>query len=155
LIEAFEPELDLWVISSYPFVAWPSASEIPDDYYTPLLTRTNKPIAVAEGGFGSSDIPPFHGTPADQTGYLNAIHDQIGARLAFWIYLILDDLNMDSYGAYFRNQGLGDEANTLTFFSSVGLRERDGTPKPALAVWDEYREAAMRAAAPAAEEKKD
>lgn len=149
LIEAFEPELDLWVISSYPFVAWRSASEIPDDYYTPLLGRTKKPIAVAEGGFGSSDIPPFHGTPADQTAYLNAIHDQIGGRLAFWIYLILDDLNMDSYGAYFRNQGMADEADTLRFFSVVGLRERDGTPKPALAIWDGYREAAIRQAAPA------
>jgi hypothetical protein len=138
-IEAFEPDLDLWVISSYPFVAFDSAAEIPDDYYAPLLTRTAKPLAVGEGGFGSADMPPFHGTPADQAGYLNAIHDQIGERLAFWIYLILDDFNMDSYRAYLQSQGMAENAETMRFFSIVGLRERDGTPKPALAVWDGFR----------------
>jgi hypothetical protein len=138
-IEAFEPDLDLWVISSYPFVAFDSAAEIPEDYYASLLQRTEKPLAVGEGGFGSIDIEPFHGSPRDQTLYLNAIHDQIGKRLAFWIYLILDDFNMDSYGEYFRNKGLGEEADTLLFFSVVGLRERDGSPKEALAVWDGFR----------------
>jgi hypothetical protein len=138
-IEAFEPDLDLWVISSYPFVAFDSAAEIPDDYYAPLLARTTKPLAVGEGGFGSSDVPPFHGTPEDQARYLNAIHDQIGPRLAFWIYLILDDFNLDSYRAYLQSQGLGKDAETMRLFSIVGLRERDGTPKPALAVWDGFR----------------
>jgi len=28
---------------------------------------------------------------------------------------------------------------TLGMFAPVGLRESDGTPKPALAVWDAYR----------------
>ena len=138
-IEAFEPDLDLWVISSYPFVAYDSAAQIPKDYYAALLARTGKPIAVAEGGFGSEDVVPFHGTPEDQALYLNAIHDQIGERLAFWIYLILDDFNMDSYRKFFESQGAGEDVETLRFFSIVGLRERDGTPKPALAVWDGFR----------------
>jgi hypothetical protein len=138
-IEAFEPDLDLWVISSYPFVAFPSAADIPKNYYSPLLSRTDKPLAVAEGGFGSVDIPPAHGTPQDQVLYLNAIHDQIGKRLAFWIYLVLDDFNMDSYKQYLESQGQGDKVETLRFFSVLGLRERDGTPKPALAGWDGFR----------------
>ncbi|MGB7540284.1 MAG: hypothetical protein WBM17_17210 [Anaerolineales bacterium] len=150
LIEAFEPELDLWVISSYPFAAFETAAQIPAGYYTPLRTRTEKPIAVAEGGFGSSDIPPFHGTPADQVEYLNAVHDQLGDRLAFWIYLILDDFNMDSYQAYFESRGNGKDVETLRFFSTLGLRERDGTPKPALAVWDGYRSSATRRPTPTA-----
>ena len=48
-IEVFEPELDLWVISSYPYFIYPSGDLIPEDYYTPLLERTDKPLAVAEG----------------------------------------------------------------------------------------------------------
>src|ERR1700690_207357 len=52
-VEAFEPNLDVWVISSYPFVAFKSGADIPADYYTPLLARTSKPVAVAEGGFTS------------------------------------------------------------------------------------------------------
>jgi hypothetical protein len=139
LIEAFEPELDIWAISSYPFVAFDTAADIPDDYYTPLLDRTDKPLAVAEGGFGSVDLAPFHGTPQDQTGYLQAIHGQIGGRLAFWIYLLLDDLNMESYGKYFADHGQAEMTETMRWFSVVGLRSSDGVPKEALAVWDGFR----------------
>jgi hypothetical protein len=138
-IEAFEPDLDLWVISSYPFVAFPSAADPPADYYSRLLDRTKKPLAVGEGGFESAGVPPARGTPQDQVIYLNAIHDQIGKRLAFWIYLVLDDFNMDSYKPYLESQGQADKVETLRFFSTLGLRTRDGTPKPALAVWDSFR----------------
>jgi hypothetical protein len=141
-VEAFEPDLDAWVISSYPFVAFPSADEIPDDYYVPLLTRTDKPLAVGEGGFTSKPVGPFHGTPDDQVGYLEALHDQIGGRLAFWIYLLLSDFDSDEYAAALRDQGRGQvDIDTLGMFAAVGLRETDGTAKPALEVWDGYREA--------------
>jgi hypothetical protein len=138
-IEAFEPELDVWVISTYPFVGFTSAADIPADYYTPLITRTSKPLAVAEGGFNSQDVSILKGTPQDQVDYLNAINDQIGDRLAFWIYLILDDFNMDSYGRMLAKQGLGDSVETLRLFSALGLRTLDGTPKPGLATWDAIR----------------
>ena len=139
-IEVFEPQLDLWVISSYPFIEFRTGSEIPADYYTPLLTRTNKPLAVAEGGFVSRQTEHIPGTPQDQVDYLNAIHTQIGQRLGFWIYLLFSDLNIDSYAKFFNQQGSGkDDLNTLGFFVNVGLREKDGTPKPALQVWDSFR----------------
>ncbi len=138
-IEIFEPQLDLWVISSYPFIAFPSGSAIPTDYYTPLLTRTDKPLAVAEGGFSSRPINQAPGAPQDQVDYLKAIHSQLGKRLDFWIYLLLDDLNLDSYAKVMSQQGTSsDDINTLGFFVSVGLREKDGTPKPALATWNTF-----------------
>lgn len=139
-VEIFEPNLDLWVISSYPFVVFKSGAEIPADYYTPLLTRTTKPLAVAEGGFTSEPVGSFSGTPQDQVDYLNAIHTQIGQRLTFWVYLLLNDFDPESYGQAMRDQGLGsDDIEILGFFVSVGLREADGTPKPALATWDNFR----------------
>jgi len=140
-VEAFEPNLDLWVISSYPFAAFQSGGDIPRDYYTPLLTRTSKPLAVAEGGFTSRPNPPFPGGTEDQVAYLNAIHDQLGGeRLAFWTYLLLNDFNMDSYARMMRDLGLADEnIQTLGMFASVGLREFDGTSKPAMQVWDTFR----------------
>ncbi len=141
LIEAFEPNLDLWVISSYPFAIFDSGSEIPADYYTPLLTRTDKRLAVAEGGFTSREIGPFHGDPQSQVDYLNAIHSQLGKRLAFWVYLLLSDFNIESYAKIMREQGQSnDDINTLGMFGSVGLREFDGTPKPALELWDSFLE---------------
>ena len=42
-VEAFEPNLDLWVISTYPYFVFNNGTPIPADYYTPLLTRTSKP----------------------------------------------------------------------------------------------------------------
>jgi hypothetical protein len=139
-VEAFEPNLDLWVISSYPFVAFQSGSQIPAGYYTPLLTRTSKPLAVAEGGYTSEPVGPFPGAPDDQVAYLNAIHDQIGSRLDFWVYLLLNDFNMDSYAELMQSQGQTvQDIDTLGMFSSVGLREFDGTPKPAMEIWDSFR----------------
>ncbi len=140
-VEAFEPNLDVWAISSYPFAAFSSGGDIPADYYTPLLSRTSKPLAVAEGGFASRANPPFPGDQQSQVDYLNAIHEQLGGqRLVFWVYLLLNDLNMDSYAKLLRQQGLGErDIESLGMFASVGLREFDGTPKQALQVWDGFR----------------
>jgi len=140
-VEAFEPLLDLWVISSYPFIAYRSGAEIPADYYTPLLTRTEKPLAVAEGGFPSRPAKNLPGTPQDQLDYLNAIHSQLQPRLTFWVYLLLSDLDEGSYNRFFRQQGMGSgDLNTLGFFVNTGLMEKDGkTPKPALTLWDSFR----------------
>ncbi len=139
-IEMFEPNLDVWVISSYPFVAFQSGADIPADYYARLPARTSKPLAVGEGGFTSRAVGPFRGAPEDQVAYLNAIHQQIGARLAFWVYLLLDDFNPDSYGKMMRANGQSsNDINTLGMFASVGLCSLDGAPKPAMLLWDSFR----------------
>ena len=140
-IEVFEPYLDVWAISSYPFVAFDRAADIPPDYYTPLLTRTDKLLAVAEGGVDSRAIGQFKGTPQDQVDYLNAIHTQLGERLAFWIYLILNDIDGEAYRDFLAQHGMQSNADTILWFTAVGLRELDGRPKPALQVWDTFHNA--------------
>jgi hypothetical protein len=73
--------------------------------------------------------------------YLNAIHRQLGSRLRFWVYLLLSDFNPQSFADAMRKQGLPEsDVNTLGMFSAVGLRQTDGKAKPALAVWDGFRE---------------
>jgi hypothetical protein len=139
-VEQFEPNLDLWAISSYPFVIFSSGADIPADYYAPLLARTTKPLAVAEGGYSSAPVGAFQGDPQSQVDYLNAIHFQIGgSRLSFWIYLLINDINLASYAALMNQKGT--DINTLGMFASVGLTMSDRTPKPALAVWDSFRSA--------------
>jgi hypothetical protein len=140
-VEQFEPNLDLWIISSYPFVIFPSGGDIPADYYTPLLSRTSKPLAVAEGGYTSEPVGPFPGDPQSQVSYLKAIHSQIGGnRLAFWIYLLINDFNLESYARIMNQNGQSsDDINTLGMFAYVGLTGSDRTPKPALVVWDSFR----------------
>ena len=138
-MEAFEPKLDVWAISSYPFVAFPSGADIPADYYTPLLERTDKPLAVAEGGFPSVPKEDIPGSQQDQVAYLNAIHKQIGARLDFWIYLILSDFNFEAFAKEMRKTGHASDSGTLSWFARIGLMELDGSSKPALETWDLIR----------------
>ncbi len=140
-IEVFEPNLDLWVISSYPYFVFPSGSEITTDYYSPLLLRTSKPVAIAEGGYTSRDIGQIISTPEDQVAYLNALHTQLGPRLAFWVNTILNDFNIDSYVKQMEKDGRNpQDAISLGAFAYIGLRNFDRSPKPALEVWDSFRE---------------
>lgn len=139
MIEQFEPKLDIWAISSYPFAVGLAGKDIPVDYYSPLLTRTGKQVAVAEGGFTSETVRLGSGTPQDQVDYLNAIHSQLGGeRLAFWIYLIIADINIESYTEILSQNGRDMDAEILGIFANVGLCEIDGTPKPALELWDSF-----------------
>lgn len=136
-IEMFEPNLDVWAISTYPFVVLSSGADIPNDYYTPLLARTSKPLAIAEGGFPSLASGVFQGSEQSQVDFLNAANDQIGDHLIFWVYLLLNDLNLDSYAKEIGQNH--PDLETLSFFATIGLREVDGTSKPALDVWNEIR----------------
>lgn len=139
-VELFEPELDIWAMSSYPYFVF-NGEPIPDDYYTALLTQTNKPLAISEGGFSSRSFGPIVSSPQAQVAYLNAIDGQIGERLAFWVYLILTDLNMDSIEDAMRSNGMSEQdIDTLSMFATIGLRESDGSRKPALELWDRLRE---------------
>jgi len=139
-VEAFEPQLDLWAISSYPFFVFRTGAEIPADYYARLLTRTTKPLAVAEGGYPSRQTGAITAKPQDQIDYLNAIHNQIGERLTFWVYLLLNDFNIEAYNNFMRQQGVStNDLGTLGMFANVGLREMNGTPKPALEIWHSFR----------------
>jgi hypothetical protein len=139
-IEAFEPNLDLWVISSYPYFVFPSGADIPTAYYAPLLLRTDKPVAVAEGGYTTQTIGNMVSSPEDQVEYIRAIHDQLGSRLAFWVNTLLSDFNLDSYSKYMLANGQTEQdVTSLGFFAYIGLQNFDGTPKPALELWDSYR----------------
>lgn len=139
-VEAFEPRLDLWVISSYPYFAFPGGEGIPSDYYSRVAQRTTKPLAVAEGGWASRPVGPVLGDDQGQLAYLQAIHDQLGERLSFWVYLILSDFNLDSFAEVMRAEGRPEsDIETLSFFAALGLRQFDGTPKPALALWESFR----------------
>jgi hypothetical protein len=139
-IEAFEPNLDVWAISSYPYFIFPSGKDIPTDYYIPLLLRTDKPVAIAEGGFATKAFGQLKNTPEDQVAYLQAVHDQLGPRLVFWVNTLMSDLNIDSYAAQMEKDGRNPkDAEALGNFAYIGLQNFDGTAKPALELWDSFQ----------------
>jgi len=139
-VEAFEPNLDIWAISTYPYFVFNNGTQIAADYYTPLLARTDKPVAIAESGFSSQAVGFAQGSPEDQVAYLNTVHNQLGSRLVFWVNLLLTDFNLDSYSEYMLKNGQStDDVSSLGNFAHVGLLNFDRSPKPALEAWDEMR----------------
>jgi hypothetical protein len=54
--------------------------------------------------------------------------------------VLLDDFNIDSYAEMMKRQGRDpQDAVSLGAFAYIGLRNSDGTPNPALEVWDGFR----------------
>jgi hypothetical protein len=139
IVEQFEPDLDVYAISTYPYFTFESAVQIPQDYYAPLLSHATKPLAIAEGGYLSQDAGTFHGSAQDQIDYLQAIKGQLGERLAFWVYLLIDDVNLEAYADYLTGHGSPAGVESLAYFGSLGLRTKTGEPKPALEVWDGFQ----------------
>lgn len=138
-VESFEPQLDIWAMSSYPYFVF-NGEPIPEDYYSPLVERTEKPLAISEGGFSSRSFGSIVSSEEAQVDYLKAIDDQLGERLDFWVYLILSDLDMNSLEDAMRANGMSEQdVDTLRMFATIGLCESDGAPKPALEVWERLR----------------
>ena len=54
---------------------------------------------------GPNPVGFAQGAPEDQVLYLNAIHSQLGPRLAFWVNTLLDDFNLDSYAEQMKKDG--------------------------------------------------
>jgi len=65
-IEMFEPNLDIWAISTYPYFFFDRATDIPETYYSTLKSRTDKPLAIAESGWSSKPVGIWHGSAEDQ-----------------------------------------------------------------------------------------
>ena len=72
--------------------------------------------------------------------FLEAVHDQLGARLRLWVYTVLSDFSLDSYAPFMKQQGVGGDIPTLGWFAHIGLRTTGGIPKPGLAQWDSFRQ---------------
>ncbi len=139
-IRAFEPQLDLWVISSYPCL-WLGSRRVPADYYSPLADETEKPLAVGEGGCSSRKVGRWPGSDRAQVDYLSAIAEQLGNRLEFWIYLLYNDLDPTWYNKIVSNER---DRDTLELFYYMGLADAAGKPKPALDAWDTIRQRLQR-----------
>ena len=71
--------------------------------------------------------------------HLKAIHSQLGARLTFWIQLVLFDINTEFYRDFLAENGMETTADTILWFGAIGLMDTDGSPKPALQKWDSIR----------------
>ena len=126
LLAKFSGRLDLVGYTTYPFLAYTSPADIPDDYYADAARRSPAPVAFTEIGWPSADLgaaavgSPYGGTPQEQEDFV--------ARFFALTAAVRPDLALWSFP-----NDLGAAAPPT--FSSIGLRHNDGTPKSALVRW--------------------
>ncbi len=121
------PKSDLIGFTTYPGLIYKDPSEIPSDYYSEIVSRTDKPIAFTEVGWAS-------GTPVFK-----------GASLTEWAS---SEAEQASFVKQFRQltSGMNPEMSIWFWmfeqspppgpaFVGMALRRDDGTPRPA---WDEW-----------------
>lgn len=128
LLDQFKGRMDLAAFTTYPFLLYTAPSDLPDDYYTEITRHTSQRIAFTEIGWPSavlSTIPdsPYGGSPNEQVEFVRrffALTNNLPLNLALWSF----------------PHDIGSDFNAA--FTSVSLRENDGTAKPALETWKSF-----------------
>jgi hypothetical protein len=116
-------------LSSYPYFAFATPEQIPDDYYRRVVAGTSLPVFVAEGGWTSASVGAVVSTPELQRRYLPkqaALLDSVSAIA--WLQLLHADPDLTQWPPPI--------PTNLPLFTSIGLVDSNFVPKPALAEWD-------------------
>lgn len=123
------PFLEVLGLSSYPYLAWPSPDDLPDDYYSRLLAGRSLPVLVVEGGWASEPFPGVPATLASQVAYFRRQARLLERlRTLTWIQLTPTDLEVGSFPSSLQA--------ALRPFSRLGVFDSVLGAKPALAIWD-------------------
>ena len=117
-------------LSSYPYLAFPDPSDMPDDYYSRIPNGRTLPVLVVEGGWTSGSIGQIQSSTAKQSRYV-VRHAQLldRANAVAWLQLLYTDIDV----AAFPPQPPG---SSLALFTQLGFVDTQLRAKPALATWD-------------------
>jgi hypothetical protein len=127
LLDRFAGSVDVVAFTTYPYFDHETPGAIPADYYAEAAARAGAPIGFTEVGWPSRplSVAPesgYGGSPEEQAAFVQRFGELIeGVDVAFALWSFPHDVG---------------SAGGPTF-ESVSLRENDGTPKPALAAWQE------------------
>lgn len=129
--------IDLLGLSSYPYFGHSQPEAIPLDYYSRLAD--GMPTLVVEGGWPSTAQASLASDPALQARYLSRQAELLDqARSLGVAQLLLADLDPASLSPEVRD--------ALGAFLSLGLMDSGGTPKSALATWDQLSARSLQGA---------
>ena len=128
LLDKFNGNMDLVAFTTYPFLLYATPADLPIDYYSEIKQYTSQRIAFTEIGWPSEPLSvasdsPFGGSTDEQVEFVQrffSLTSSLPLELALWSF----------------PHDIGSSFNPA--FTSVSLRENDGTPKPALEVWQSY-----------------
>lgn len=116
-------------LSSYPYLAYATPEDIPQDHYSKLVKQAGLPAMVVECGWSSHVVAGVASTPELQARYVKRhaeLLDQLGALAV--VQLFFADLDLSTWQPA--------QMQSLPTFAYIGFAETDFKPKPALAAWD-------------------
>ncbi|MDX1656194.1 MAG: hypothetical protein R3310_13365, partial [Candidatus Competibacteraceae bacterium] len=141
LLNLFMPEMDRIGLSLYPSGAGFTPAQIPGDWLTTFQAFVDRPLVVAETGYGSR---PFDGSNFDAPG-----SETLQSEYLRWLIDRAEVLDMDFLVWFFPT----DTPNVLppelmpvlppafadvAFFFRMGLLGEDFEPKPVFAIWEDH-----------------
>jgi hypothetical protein len=147
---------DLWGLSSYPVpIFLNNGRMLPEDYFDAVAKLSGRPVAVSETGYlsrtysamvSNTCIPGLPSSVEDQSWWMGRLlSDAERLRMPFVVWWVdhapmpFDDLApcICSDGSPFCRllTAMGDGAWGIRYFGLMALRDYDGTPTPALALW--------------------
>lgn len=155
------PLADLWTdvfaLSTYPIVSLVNNGRVlPDDYLSVFSTLQPAPLAIAETGYpaqtfsgrvGGTCVPGLPSSAEDQQGWMRRLladADRLAMPFVTWwanedvmpaSVLAPCDCQDESDACRFLRSLDEDGRDGIRFFGAMGLREFDGTPRPALSDW--------------------
>lgn len=130
LLYRFGNRLDMVAFTTYPFLDFQMPEDIPDNYYNEIGIYTDKAVAFTEVGWPSAPLAPFPDSP-----YGGSKDEQ--ARFVRRFFDLTSNLVLAMALWSFPND-LGEGGPPA--FNSVSLRNNNGSPKPALTVWQDMRQ---------------
>lgn len=118
LLERFS-DSDIAAFTTYPGLIYKTPAEIPQDYYNEIKRYTKNKIAFTEIGWHSLASPPgWESSDAEQAQFVTSffsLSKELNVELALWSFMY--------------------DQNVIEPFKGMGLRQNEGTAKPA---WDEW-----------------
>lgn len=113
------PSADLVAFTTYPYIIYKDPSLVPEDYYSRITKHTDRPIVFTEIGWPSgTEAAGYESTPEEQSSFVSRFAEltsQLSVEFAIWPFLYEQDIPKP--------------------FTTIGLIDKSGNPKPALAVW--------------------
>ena len=117
LLDRFQT--DLYAFTSYPGLVYRDPSDIPVDYYHEIADHVSKPVAFTELGWHCEESPVgWESSLVEQAEFVNIffrLSENLDMEIVVWSFLY--------------------DPETIEPFRSMGLRNEDGSARPAWDTW--------------------
>ncbi|MCT9096602.1 hypothetical protein [Haloarchaeobius sp. HME9146] len=119
LLDVF-PSVDVFTFTTFPGMIYTDPADIPDDYYTSVFDRVDRPVGITETGWTAETVVQgWESSEAKQARYVERLFEltaDVDLALAIWSFVY-------------------DQPGTPTAFETMSLRRADGSPRPAWDAW--------------------